>query len=168
MLNSAGRHSGPRFRISWVIRQRLALGPAPRRPEHCELLEREGLAAIFSLCSEAEAAAPPGLDRFVTTRLVLPDHRSDQSIEVADLLQALDVLTRLQQAGPVFVHCLASMERSPLVCMAWLVRSQGFSPLQALDYLMQIHPGTSPLPSQWQALCGLASEAAPTWGDQPQ
>jgi protein-tyrosine phosphatase len=139
-----------------VVQQQLALGPAPRRPEHCELLEREGLAAVFSLCSEAEAAAPPGLDRFVTTRLVLPDHRSDRLIAVADLLQALDVLTQLRQAGPVFVHCLASMERSPLVCMAWLVRWRGFTPLQALDYMMEIHPGTSPLPSQWQALGELA------------
>ena len=48
------------------------------------------------------------------------------------------------------------MERSPLVCMAWLVSRQGLAPLQALDYVMQIHPGTNPLPSQWQALCELA------------
>lgn len=145
-----------------MVRQQLAVGPAPRRPEHWELLEREGLAAVFSLCSEVDAAAPPGLDRFVTTRLVLPDHRSERSIEVADLLQALEVLTHLRQAGPVFVHCLASMERSPLVCMAWLVRWRGLTPLQALDYMMQIHPGTSPLPSQWEALCALARDAAPS------
>lgn len=162
MSSLASHRSGHPFQISWVLNQSLALGPAPRRPEHCQLLARAGLAAVFSLCSEKEAPAPAGLDRFVTARLVLPDHRSSRLIEPADLEHALDLLTRLSQAGPVFVHCLASMERSPLVCMAWLVRSQRLTPLQAMDYVMQIHPGTSPLPSQWQALCDLSRQRSST------
>lgn len=141
-----------------MLNQSLALGPAPRRSEHCQRLVHEGVAAVLSLCSEAEAPAPLGLERFVTARLVLPDHRCERPLEVADLQQAVDLLNHLRQAGPVYVHCLASMERSPLVCMAWLVRRQGLTPLQALDYLMQIHPGTSPLPSQWQALSNLANQ----------
>jgi protein-tyrosine phosphatase len=44
------------------------------------------------------------------------------------------------------------MERSPLVCLAWLMRERGLSRLQALDYLMQVHPGTNPLPGQLNVL----------------
>ena len=48
------------------------------------------------------------------------------------------------------------MERSPLVCLAWLMQEQGLIQSQALDYLMQIHPGTSPLPEQLLVLNDLA------------
>jgi protein-tyrosine phosphatase len=48
----------------------------------------------------------------------------------------------------VYVHCVAAMERSPLVCLAWLVTRHGQTPERALDYLMQVHPGTNPLPGQ--------------------
>jgi hypothetical protein len=34
------------------------------------------------------------------------------------------------------------MERSPLLCLAWLIRERRLSIEQALAYLMHIHPGT--------------------------
>ena len=59
------------------------------------------------------------------------------------------MLLRLHQLhGPVYVHCVAAMERSPLVCLAWLVKQRRLKPARALDYLMQVHPGTNPLPGQ--------------------
>ncbi|WP_413404247.1 dual specificity protein phosphatase family protein [Synechococcus sp. MIT S9510] len=61
---------------------------------------------------------------------------------------ALTLLKSLQPEGPVFVHCVAAMERSPLVCMAWLVEHKHLPPTDALEYLMQLHPGTNPLPQQ--------------------
>jgi protein-tyrosine phosphatase len=138
-----------RFRIDWVLVNELALGPAPRAERHLERLQAEGVKAILSLCSEAEAPALPGMEqRFALARLVLPDHRSGRLPELAQLQQALAELEQLQAAGPVFVHCVAAMERSPLLCLAWLVRRRGLSPQRALDYLMQLHPGTSPLAGQ--------------------
>ena len=128
------------FRLSWVLTQELALGPAPRADRHLDRLEAEGIRAVLSLCAEAEAPPPADLARrFVARRLVLPDHRSPQPLQLLD---------GLRQQGPVFVHCLAAMERSPLLCLAWLMRRRGLSRLRALDYLMQVHPGTSPLASQ--------------------
>ena len=44
------------------------------------------------------------------------------------------------------------MERSPLVCLGWLVQQHNMSPNNALDYLMQQHPGTNPLPGQLKLL----------------
>ena len=148
--------SQSRFRFDWVLVQELALGPAPRAERHLDLLADEGVAAVLSLCSEQEAPPPAGLQsRFNCRRLVLPDHRVERLPELAELEQALDAVAELRSTGPVYVHCVAAMERSPLVCLAWLVRRQGLTPQRALDYLMQLHPGTNPLPGQLALLAFL-------------
>ncbi len=151
------------FPIDWVLQGELALGPAPQGEEHLRQLEREGVGGVLSLCAPEECQLPAELgERFCWNRLVLPDHRSGRIPTPEELAMALDALARLQrQAGPVFVHCVASMERSPLLCMAWLVRRRGMAPLQALDYLMQIHPATNPLPQQLALLGEAGVERAP-------
>ena len=152
------RAAPSRYRIDWVLVQELALGPAPRAERHLDRLAAEGIAAVFSLCSAEEAPPPAGLaERFHCARLVLPDHRSGRLPELAELQQALAVLAELREHGPVFVHCVAAMERSPLVCLAWLVQRHGLTPQRALDYLQQLHPGTNPLPGQLRLLQGLRS-----------
>ncbi len=147
-------HAG--FRIHWVLQGELALGPAPRHERHLRQLEAEGVRAVLSLCAVAEWPLPAALaDRFLWSRQVLPDHRSGRLPTEAELEGALLELARLQQQeGAVFVHCVASMERSPLLCIAWLMRSRRLNRLQALDYLMQLHPGTNPLPGQLALLRG--------------
>jgi hypothetical protein len=142
-----------RFRVDWVLVQELAIGPAPRAERHLERLAAEGVRGVLSLCGEEEAPPPGGLEqRFACRRVVLPDHRAGRMPVAEELGQALVALAELRRAGPVFVHCVAAMERSPLVCLAWLVRQRGLSPQRALDYLMQVHPGTSPLPGQLDQL----------------
>ncbi len=145
-----------RFRVDWVLVNELAIGPAPRAERHLERLQAEGVRGVLSLCSEAEAPPPPALaERFQCRRLVLPDHRAGRLPELQELKRALEELAVLRLAGPVFVHCVAAMERSPLVCLAWLVSQHRQSPQRALDYLMQVHPGTNPLPGQLALLQGL-------------
>lgn len=145
-----------RFQVHWVLVDELAIGPAPRAERHLDRLEGAGIRGVLSLSSLVEAAPPDGMEaRFSCRRLVLPDHRSERLVEAAELEQALSLLAELRDGGPVFVHCLAAMERSPLVCLAWLIRYQGLSLQRALDYLMQVHPGTSPLPSQLAVLRSL-------------
>jgi hypothetical protein len=145
-----------RFRLDWVLVQELAVGPAPRAERHLERLTEAGVTAVLSLCSEQEAPPPAGLEsRFECRRLVLPDHRVERLPELAQLERALEALAELRAKGPVYVHCVAAMERSPLVCLAWLVRRHGLTPQRALDYLMQVHPGTNPLPGQLALLAQL-------------
>lgn len=151
--------SGSRFRPSWVLVEALAVGPAPRAERHLDTLAHEGIQAILSLCSEAEAPRPTGTEqRFPCSRFVLPDHRAGRLPTLPELAAALDQLADLRRHGPVYVHCVAAMERSPLVCLAWLVSRQGLTPQRALDYLMQIHPGTNPLPGQLALLHGLRQQ----------
>lgn len=148
-----------RFRINWVLVNELAIGPAPRSERHLDRLENAGVRAVLSLCSHAEAPPPEGLvERFACERLVLPDHRSGRLPEAAELLTALELLVVLQhEHRAVFVHCVAAMERSPLVCLSWLVQRHKLKPAQALDYLMQVHPGTNPLPGQLALLQQIAN-----------
>ena len=137
------------FRIDWVLVDQLAIGPAPRTGRHLDRLREAGIRCVLSLCSHDEATPPAGLgEGFRTSRYVLPDHRAGRLPTPDELKTALGHLAELQQEGPVFVHCVAAMERSPLVCLAWLVRQHSMTPERALDYLMQQHPGTNPLPGQ--------------------
>ena len=139
-----------RFRIDWVLVNQIALGPAPRTAQHLQQLSDAGVRAVLSLCSHEEAPPPEGLSTsFVCERLVLPDHRSGRTLTLEELRHAMGLVQQLNQANaPVFVHCVAAMERSPLVCLGWLVQQHKLSPTEALDYIMQVHPGTNPLPAQ--------------------
>ena len=142
-----------RFRIDWVLVDELAIGPAPKATRHLDRLEEQGIKAVLSLCSETEAPRPEGFcDRFLSSRLVLPDHRAERLPEPEELQAALESLEALRASGPVFVHCVAAMERSPLVCLAWLVSRHGQTPQAALDYMMQVHHGKNPLPGQLRLL----------------
>jgi predicted protein tyrosine phosphatase len=142
-----------RFRINWVLVNELAIGPAPRVDRHLSRLADQGVRSVLSLCAHSEAPPPPALERrFRCARLVLPDHRAQRLPEPEELAEALALLEQLRAEGPVFVHCVAAMERSPLLCLAWLVSRHGQSPQAALDYLMQVHPGTNPLPGQLRLL----------------
>ena len=118
------------FRIDWVLVDQLAIGPAPRAERHLDRLHELGIRCILSLCSPDEEAMPPQdlSEGFRTSRFVLPDHRAGRLPTLDELETALGHLAELQQHGAVFVHCVAAMERSPLVCLAWLVRQHNMSP----------------------------------------
>lgn len=143
------------FRISWVLREELAVGPAPRNHRHAALLMEQGITGILALCGEDEAPPLPFADRFHYGRFVLPDHRSGRAPDREELEGALQQLTGLHSFGPVFVHCKAGVERSPLVCLAWLMQKHQLHKLDALDYLMQVHPRTGVLPQQLNVLSEL-------------
>ena len=146
------------FQVDCVLVDELAIGPAPRKQWHLDWLHELGIKGVLSLCDTDEATPPSGLgERFRTSRYVLPDHRAGRLPTLAELETALSHLAKLRQSGPVFVHCVAAMERSPLVCLAWLVRRYRMTPERALDYLMQQHPGTNPLPGQLALLHELKS-----------
>lgn len=147
----------PRLPWSWVLRGQLAVGPAPRSAEHLDGLADAGIRAVLSLCEEEEAPPLTGqLQRFHCRRFVLPDHQAGRAPEPDELEQALALLYELEAWGPVYVHCLAGVERSPLICLGWLMRKRRLPLMAALDYLMEVHPPTGPLPEQLSALRALA------------
>ena len=146
----------PKFKIDWVLNNELAIGPAPRKPEHFEYLKQENIKSILNLCTEEEAPIIKYVEKnFNFRRFTLPDHKVNKEILISEINEIISILSSLIKDGPVFVHCFAAVERSPLICMAWLIAKHKLSPQRALDYLMQVHPRTNPLPSQFKLLSEL-------------
>ena len=141
------------FKIDWVLANELAIGKAPKKKEHLSYLKNAGLKSILNLCSEEECDfVEDSQNFFIIERYPLPDHRYKELPKINEIIKIIDRLQILVQEGPVYVHCMAAMERSPLICLAWLIREHNLSPQEALDYLMQVHPGTNPLPEQLEIL----------------
>ena len=141
------------FICDWVLTRKIALGRAPKDPKHIKVLHEEGIKSIFTLCGEEDFKFSKNLlNQFKCQRFVLPDHKEGRLPSIDELINALKILKKLQNFAPTYIHCVASMERSPIVCIAWLVYECGYSPDVALAYVMQVHKGTSPLAGQLQLI----------------
>ena len=116
---------------------------------HLLIIKNEGIKSIFSLCGDKEAPfLEELLELFSFQRYFLPDHKAGKIVTPEQILSSLKILKNLKKEGPVFIHCVASMERSPLICIAWLIKMHNLSLDEALNYMMQSHVGTNPSPLQ--------------------
>ncbi len=141
------------IKLDWILKDELAIGSAPKTYEDINELKINGINGILSLCSNEENPFNINLkDYFKYRNILLPDHKYKSPLTIDKLNLALENLSLLKKYGSVYVHCLAGVERSPIVCMGWLVKNNHLTPTQALDYLMNIHSGTNPLPEQLKVL----------------
>ena len=139
------KHKNNNINCNWIIKKQLAVGKAPKKQKDIEILKDNGIVSILSLCSTEEVTPPENIEKnFFCKRIVLPDHTYEEEMNIDDLRNALEVLITISSSGPVYVHCKAAVERSPLLCMAWLIKVKGLSSQQALTYLMQVNKGTCP------------------------
>ena len=128
------------------LNNKLAIGAAPRYLRDLEELKKNEIVWIFSLCSKEENNAKVNFEEYFSCkRLILPDHKYKEALTINLLNLAVNTLAEIMESGPVYIHCLAGVERSPLVCMGWLIKNYNLTVTQALDYLMEIHKGTNPL-----------------------
>ena len=141
------------FSIDWVLINELAVGKGPKTSQDLDKLKELKIKSILSLCSEDECKPAPEMDKnFYCKRIILPDHKAKRDPTLEEINIALDALDYLISEGPTFVHCVASIERSPLICMSYLIKKCNLTPIEALDYLMEVHPITNPLPGQFAIL----------------
>ncbi len=135
--------------FSWIRSGRLAVGAFPRNPGHWQALEAAGFQRVFSCCHPSEAAwAPP--PHWSAQQLPLPDHRSAEPLSEALLRQAIAQLTAFYapQHGPLYLHCWAGQERSPLLAVALLCCSENLPLLDALALVRRCHPPAQPITAQ--------------------
>lgn len=145
-----------RFKINWILNNELAIGPAPLKESHFQKLKENNIKAILNLCSEEEAPISDDIKQLFThKRYTLPDHKVNKNILISEIEEIIFIIEKLKETGPLYVHCQAARERSPIICMAWLISKHKISPQRALDYLMEVHPRTNPLPSQFKLLYSL-------------
>tara|TARA_E500000331_G_C16839672_1_gene532971 strand:+ start:130 stop:591 length:462 start_codon:yes stop_codon:yes gene_type:complete len=141
------------LKCNWVLIDELAVGPAPQKNSDLIFLSNIGIKSIFRVCDDHEAPMFDNIDKLFNYRqFVLPDHKAEKLPSVFELQSALTIINELRPFGPIYIHCLAGIERSPLLCMAYLICFNKLPPDQALEYLLQVHPTTNPLPGQFKLL----------------
>jgi hypothetical protein len=134
---------------SWVLTGRLALGPMPASASHWQQLEQAGLRARFSCCYPQELGPVPPPPHWHSDGVPLPDHRRQETLTQQRLVEAVVRAERLLQTGdPVYLHCMAGIERSPLLAVALTARQRDLSLFEALDWVRRCHPPALPIASQ--------------------
>lgn len=131
---------------SWIQTGKLAIGPLPQTSEQWLQLEQAGFRSRFSCCYPEEeifAAAPSS---WLSDRVSLPDHRRQEPMQPEQLAAALLQAESVIKTQPAtYLHCFAGRERSALVAVGLLARSQGIDVLKALERVRLCHPGASPI-----------------------
>ena len=142
-----------KFSYSWVLVDELMVGSAPLEMNNLIELEKEGIKSVLSLCSAKEVVIPSEINNFFLRKsFIFPDHTYNRQIKPNEIIKIMDMLEELIDHGPAYVHCFAGVERSPLICMAWLVKKYSMSINESLIYLMNVHKRTNPLPKQIDCL----------------
>ncbi len=142
--------------LRWIIDRRLAVGPIPT-DQNSDFLGQAGIRSVLTFCATTEGSLDPKIpEDYQWERLVLPDSHYSEKMQPQDLGKAID---RLQQFitthPPVYVHCLAGMERSPTVCVGYLCLYEGMELSEALNFVKQRNPRTNINPEQVQVLQAL-------------
>lgn len=139
--------------IDWVLPGKLALGRLPRSGESLTLKEAN-IKVVLSLCSEAEGTLPDDISQnFQCFRVVLPDRFYETQLTVEELTAAVNIVRdNMEKQLPIYVHCVAAIERSPTVCIAYLCKYHQMELWEAISWLKQVHPISVPHPSAMRAI----------------
>ena len=121
---------------SWILTNRLAIGPMPRQASHWQQLEQVGFQSRFSCCYPEEEQFSPIPDHWQSLSLALPDHRNQEDLRPEKLSEALDLARGLLNSRPpVYLHCLAGRERSPLIGVGITALERQIDVFAALDWV---------------------------------
>ncbi len=139
--------------LSWVVPGQLALGRLPIEGEG-KILAKAGIQAVVTLCAPQEGNLPTEFAQaFQCQYHQLPDSHYDVPLTVEGLAAAVDCIrNHIEHQRPVYVHCLAGMERSPTVCIAYLCRYHHLELWEAVNCLKQLHPRSAPTQAQLQVV----------------
>ncbi len=134
------------FSVNWIIHGKLAIGQAPQTNLDLEKLRDLKIKSIFSICEEKEVKLPEEMEsNFVCKKLFIPDHKYNFLPKIEEIKECVIILDNLLQRGSVYIHCVAGKERSPLICVAWLVKKKNIELTVALDFVSQQHRRANPL-----------------------
>ncbi len=142
--------------LHWIIQNRLAVGPIPTI-ETADSLKTAGIRSVLTLCGEEEGKlAQQVLTDYRWQRLLLPDSHYAEKMTPEKLKEAIDIAHRfIATDGPLYIHCLAGMERSPTVCVGYLCLHEKMQVWEALNLVKSANPRTNITPDQIQVLQSL-------------
>ena len=139
--------------VHWILPNKLAVGRLPRLEDVSELTQAN-IKGVLSLCAPQEGSLPAEIiQQFHCQRYVLPDSHYKTPLEVRQIVTVVEIIhAYLQKQMPIYVHCLAGMERSPSACIAYLCRYHGLELWEALHWVKQVHRRTRLTDSQVKIL----------------
>ena len=142
-----------KFVFNWILVNELAISNLPENEENLNYLKINKIFSVVSLCEKKKIKNLERLNKLFNHKLiVLPDHKSNYLPNKVDLLYAIDTINNLKKYGPVLIHCEAAVERSPLICIGYLMKYYNYDFIDSLEYIREIHPLTSPMNSHIKIL----------------
>ena len=114
------------FSINWILINEIAISSAPTKEKEFELIKKNGIKSILCLCNEQEYPNIYQINQnsFKVIRKPLPDHRANKLPEFRQYEDVIMEIEKLKKEGPILIHCLHAIERSPMICLIWLLISQ--------------------------------------------
>ena len=141
--------SNYKFIFNWILINKLAVGTSPIKESDIKLLKEKKVKNILGLCSEEEIRWNDNIkDSFSCFRIILPDSNQNILPTKEELKTAFNLLKDLVNNDITFVHCVASMERSPLLCIMFVMDNYNISLEEALDFVQRVHSNTNPTNDQ--------------------
>lgn len=144
--------------LHWILPTELAVGRLPKLGDRA-IFAQAGISVVLSLCAKSEGMLPEEITQnFHCVRVILPDSRYVAALRVEQLAQVVNAIHQFtQRQQPVYVHCLAGMERSPTVCIAYLCQYHNMKLWEAFRYVKQVYPQATPTDAQLQIVQNLIS-----------
>ena len=140
--------------FNWILLNKLAIGTPIINQRDQLFLKDKNIVSIFDLRNEFDKSKVEYLKQldlykeFNLINLSLPDHNSKRLATKLEINNAVNTLEKLLLDGPVFMHCHAAAERSPLISVAFLMKIRGLNFIQAYEYIKQQNKTTSILLEQ--------------------
>ena len=104
---------------------------------------------IIGLCSDKEIKWHENINKcFSCERIVLPDSNTKKLPDSNNLEIAFSSLIKAVNKNITFIHCFASIERSPLLCVMFIMEKYKLNLEDALDYVKRVHSFTNPTNKQ--------------------
>ena len=135
--------------FNWISINKLAIGTPPLNFEDKKFLREKAIYSILDLRNESDFLR---IDKNKYLNLVaefnylnvpLPDHKFGRLSNSTEIKETVIELEKLIEFGPVYMHCHAAAERSPLISIAYLNKTKGLSLIQACDYVKQQNESTN-------------------------
>ena len=137
------------LRATWVLKNKLLLGSVPKTFEDIDFLKKKAISGILNLSNECDPEIEKLLRQdFAYRKFFLPDHRDGRDPTLMEIDSVLKALEEIYNNKIVYIHCSHGIERSPLICIAWLVKEKKMSIENAAYYLNNIHERSNPLNRQ--------------------
>ena len=134
-----------KFIFNWVLRNKLAIGNSPMNINDLISLKKNNVKNILCLCSEEESKWHQELENsFSCDRFILPDSSQKKLPTNIQIDNAYKILKKMVKNNITFVHCFASIERSPLLCIMFMMDFYNLDLEESLDYLKRVHFLTNP------------------------